>query len=123
MNLNHGVLENLIMNVIWDSKTVTEEYLTVSQVQKKLNGLNTRKKWAYTTVKTILDRLTEKGLLHRIKEGKKFTYITLMSRNEMAEKALKKVALEYFRNDFDKMSKFVNELNYQNEKTLVHVYR
>ena len=52
----------------------------------------------------------------------KYVYIQIMPRFEMAEKALKKVALEYFSNDFLEMSKFVRELAYEEEKNAVNVY-
>ena len=123
MYLNHGDLEMLILNVIWDNTDTFQSSMSVNQVWDKLNRLNIKKKWAYTTIKTVLDRLTEKGLLNKIKNGKKYDYVTLISRNEMAEKALRKVANEYFASDFLKMADLVKELSYEEEKTLVHVYR
>ena len=123
MDLNHGSLENLIMNVIWDNSDTFEGLMSVNQVWECLNSLNTRKKWAYTTVKTVLDRLYDKGLVDKIKFGKKYNYRSIMSRREMAEKALKKVALEYFSDDIFAMARFVKELEYTEEKNLVHVYR
>jgi len=123
MDLNHGDLENLILNVLWDNSDSYNGIMSVNQVWEKLNNLNTKKKWAYTTVKTVLDRLTDKGLLNKTKTGKKFNYQTVMPRNEMAEKALKKVALEYFSNDFIKMATLVRDMAYEEEKNLVHVYR
>ena len=91
MDLKHGSLENLIMNVVWNNSDNFEGLMSVNQVWENLNLLNTNKKWAYTTVKTVLDRLVDKGMLDRVKCGKKFNYCTIMPRNEMAEKALKKV--------------------------------
>ena len=123
MDLNHGGLENLIMNVIWDNSSKFEGFMSVNQVWECLNNLNTRKKWAYTTVKTVLDRLSEKGMLDKIKCGKKYNYQTIMPREEMAEKALKKVALDYFGNDVIAMAKVVKTMEYKEEKNLVHVYR
>ena len=123
MDLNHGGLENLIMNVMWDNSENFEGLMSVNQVWERLNNLNTNKTWAYTTVKTVLDRLTEKGMLDKVKFGKKFNYRTIMPRKEMAQKALKKVALEYFSNDFIKMANLVKEMSYEEEKNLVHVYR
>ena len=110
MNLKHGDLENLILNIVWDNSEFEENGLNVTQVQDCLNRLNTRQKWAYTTVKTILDRLTEKGLLLKTKNGKKFNYHYLLSREEMARKALKKIALEYFKDDFAQMTAFADKL-------------
>jgi len=123
MYLNHGDLEMLILNVIWDNAETLNSSMSVNQVWDKLNRLNSKKKWAYTTIKTVLDRLVEKGLLNKIKNGKKYDYVALASRNEMAEKALKKVAFEYFSSDFLKMADLVKDLAYEEEKNLVHVYR
>lgn len=123
MYLNHGDLEMLILNVIWDNAEILNPSMSVNQVWDKLNRLNVKKKWAYTTIKTVLDRLVDKGLLNKIKAGKKYDYVSLVSRNEMAEKALKKVAFEYFSSDFLKMADLVKDLAYEEEKNLVHVYR
>ena len=123
MNLNHGGLENLVMNVIWNNSSVYNGSMSVSDVTDELNKLNLNKKRAYTTVKTILDRLYTKGLLDKKKVKNKYIYIQIMPRLEMAEKALKKVALEYFSNDFFEMTKFVRELAYEEEKNSINVYR
>jgi len=123
MDLNHGALENLVMNILWNYSDEFKGEMSVNQVWQKLNELNTNKKWAYTTVKTILDRLYDKRLINKIKCGKKYNYTTIMPRLEMAEKALKKVALEYFQNDFEAMTKFVRELAYEEEKNIVNIYR
>ena len=121
MNLRHGSLENLILNVVWDNSELEEDGLSVTQVQDCLNRLNTRKKWAYTTVKTILDRLSDKCVLQKLKAGKKFNYKFIVSREELAESALKRVALEYFKNDFAQLVNFVNELKQVEEKSLIYV--
>ena len=123
MDLNHGALENLIMNVVWNNTDAFINEMSVSQVWEKLNQLNTRKKWAYTTVKTVLDRLYDKGMLNKIKSGKKYNYSAIMTKEEMAEKALKQVALDYFSNDIIEMARFVKAMEYEEEKNLVHVYR
>jgi predicted transcriptional regulator len=59
-----GALEKEIMDVLWAS-----EVATVSQV----NGLLTEPR-AHTTVMTVLDRLHEKGLVHREKRGRAWLY-------------------------------------------------
>ena len=120
MDLKHGGLENLIMNVIWQYSYEFGGIMDVSQAQDKLNRLNTNKKWAYTTVKTVLDRLTEKGFLQKVKSGKKYCYKSLMKRDEMAEKALKKVALDYFQNDYNEMVRFASNIA-QQEKAFIYV--
>lgn len=103
MKNKHGSLENEIMNVIWDLEEATPEStsISVNDVFALLNeGENTR---AYTTIKTVMDRLVEKDLLIRKKTGKKFCYSSLESRNEIAQKAIKKLAKQYFRDDIKLM--------------------
>ena len=119
MSLKHGGLENLVLNVIWDNYEPEEALLNVSQTQDCLNRLNSRKKWAYTTVKTILDRLSDKGFLLKIKADKKFVYKPIMNRDEMAKDALKKLALEYFKDDFNKLADFVYQIQNAEEKSFV----
>lgn len=121
MYLKHGGLEKLVLNVIWDNSELEEGVLSVGQVQDCLNRLNLRKKWAYTTVKTILDRLTDKGFLQKIKSGKRFNYKSIFSRDEMAQTAVKKVALDYFKNDLGQLASFVNELQKIEEQSFVYV--
>ena len=59
-----GPLETSIIEVIWSSK----QPLTVRDVYEKLRR---RKKIAYTTVMTTMDRLYEKGLLdRRVEKGR-----------------------------------------------------
>ena len=93
MDLNHGGLENLIMNVMWDNSENFEGLMSVNQEKEKLNNLNTNKTWAYTTVKTVLDRLTEKGMLDKVKFGKKFNYRTIMPKKEMPQTKHKHIIL------------------------------
>lgn len=121
MNLRHGCLENLVLNVVWDNSELAEDVLSVAQVQDCLNRLNTRKKWAYTTVKTILDRLTDKGFLLKVKSGKKYNYKAMLKREEAAQAAIKKLAFEYFKNDFDSFVAFVNEIKRAEDKSLIYV--
>ena len=123
MSLKHGSLENLILNVIWDNSELAEEPLCVSQVQDCLNRLNMRKKWAYTTVKTILDRLSDKGLLQKIKSGKKYDYKCILQREQMARTALQRVALDFFKNDLKEMTTFVNNMLSEEENTQIYAQR
>lgn len=123
MNLKHGGLENLVLNVVWDDTEELGTPVCVSMVQDSLNRLYSRKKWAYTTVKTILDRLTEKGFLQKIKIGKKFVYNPLLQRRQMALDALKKLALDYFKDDFQDMADFVQRVAYGEEKSPIYVRR
>lgn len=56
-----GELEKQVMDIIWEQKSCS--------AREVLNKLELKKKLAYTTVATILQRLHNKGLVKRI-EGK-----------------------------------------------------
>jgi len=100
MNYTHGSLENEILKTIWMLEELDRSDVSVNEIQEILNR-ESQSKRAYTTIKTVMDRLVEKNMLVRYKQGKKFYYQTVSSRDEMAQEAIKKVASQYFNNDFD----------------------
>ena len=91
MAFTHGTLENEILNAVWlmEENGVNNKNISVSEVLSEIN--NTGNIRAYTTVKTVMDRLVDKKLLNRIKTGKKFCYESTESREEMASVAIKKL--------------------------------
>lgn len=101
MAASHGTLENEIMNAVWSVEEGTDGFsATEISVSDILNFINkTGAKKAYTTVKTVMDRLVEKQLLIRTKSGKKFCYNSTTSRRESANAAIKRLANQYFNND------------------------
>lgn len=103
MAVRHGSLENEILSAIWSLQEKRIENISVNQVLEYINSNNKKITRAYTTLKTVMDRLVEKELLERYKLGKKFCYKTLSSRQEMAEKAIKRLAKQYFNNDMPKL--------------------
>ena len=60
-----GILEQKVMNSLWTSS----EPLCCSQVQKEVNGGH-----AYTTIMTVLNRMTDKKLLSRSLQGRTYYY-------------------------------------------------
>ena len=105
MSYTHGTLENEILNAVWamEETGVNVKDISVSEVLDKLNSTGNIR--AYTTVKTVMDRLVEKKLLKRQKYGKKFCYKSVESREKMAESAINKLALQYFNNDVRSLMK------------------
>ena len=107
MKTSHGTLENEIMNAIWsleeNSEDVDSLNISVGDVFEYINSNFTAK--AYTTVKTVMDRLVDKEYLERIKIGKKFYYTSTSSRSESAQTAIKKLARQYFNNDMHSLLK------------------
>lgn len=108
MDLKQGDLENIILNALWDLESDGNEKIFVGDIQEKIKSPN--KKWAYTTVKTVLDRLVDKEIAVREKDGKKYLYRSVVDRDEAGVKALKKVVQQYFRNDINELVECLGRL-------------
>lgn len=111
MDLKQGDLENLILNALWDLEAADLTPIFVGNVQTAIQSAD--RHWAYTTVKTVLDRLVDKGLATRKKEGKKFFYHSALRRDDASRMALKKVLRQYFQNDLDELLACVAELRHE----------
>jgi len=108
MNRRHGNLENIILNALWKMEENDQLLIDVSNIQTEINSA--RQKWAYTTVKTVLDRLAEKNHVERIKQGKKYYYRSATSRINAGDAAIKRVAKQYFNDDIEEMVKAANKI-------------
>lgn len=108
MERKHGNLENTILTAIWEIEESDQFFIDVMTVQSKIN--NNSKKWAYTTVKTVLDRLVEKKYIRRIKQGKKYFYQSVVSKTSEADEAIRKIAKLYFNDDIEEMIKAANRI-------------
>ena len=64
---------------------------------------------AYTTIKTVMDRLVGKEMLIRKKIGKKFCYKATESRSKMADTAINKLLKQYFNNDASLLLKTIEK--------------
>ncbi|MBQ3641118.1 BlaI/MecI/CopY family transcriptional regulator [bacterium] len=105
MNLTHGTLEGEILNAVWSMEEAGRDIKDIS-VNEVLSSINSNGNVrAYTTVKTVMDRLVDKNLLKRHKSGKKFCYKSVESREEMARTAINKLANQYFNNDIRSLIK------------------
>lgn len=67
-----GSLELEIMELMWQTGEAT--------VHQATDIINSRRPIAYTTVMTVMTRLTEKGLLNRAKKGRRYHYHTTQSK-------------------------------------------
>ena len=72
-------LEAAIMDVVW-RKDLRE--FAVSEV---LGVLEKQRDIAYTTVMTTLSRLHDKGVLTRVRDGKRYRYSSKLSREQFLE--------------------------------------
>lgn len=82
-----GELESEVMEIVWQSQTPVSVKAVTQILQKK-------RSIAYTTVMTIMGRLTDKGLLKRKEFGKAYTYQPVYSK----EKFLTRISRQIIRN-------------------------
>ena len=69
------------MAIIWNSEAETG--LPGSDIASKIPA---DKQWNIRTVNTLLSRLVEKGALATIKDGRRFLYKPLMSKEDFADR-------------------------------------
>ena len=105
--MKQGDLENLIMNVLWKHITLVNkgnvetqkelpEELDVQDIQQRLHEASPNRQWAYTTIKTVCDRVVQKGWAVRSKVGKRFMYSATLDRDEAGLAALQKICQQYY---------------------------
>jgi|ERR1041384_525655 predicted transcriptional regulator len=82
--LGLGALEAAVMDVLWRAPHPVK-------VREVLDGLDTGKQLAYTTVLTVLDNLHRKEWARRELEGKAYRYEPALSRAEAAARAVREV--------------------------------
>ncbi len=109
MAYTHGTLENEILNAVWlmEEKGMNIKDISVSEVLDEINNNGNIR--AYTTVKTVMDRLVDKKMLSRHKSGKKFCYKSVESREEMAKSAINNLASQYFNNDIHSLMRVLEK--------------
>lgn len=77
-----GPLELAILDVMWSSGlSGSSDGMDVSACARRLDGGQ-----AYTTVKTVMERLVVKELLARRKEGRQYVYWPRSSRREVEQR-------------------------------------
>ena len=81
-------LELECMKVLWQ-----EADLTVGVVQQRLEP---RRRLAYTTVLTVLDRLARKGAVARRKKGRAHIYQAVVTQSACRERALARLLNNFF---------------------------
>ena len=90
-----GTLEVEILNVIWQMQKEDEDKnIAVKDIVDYLSHKNIER--AYTTVKTVMDRLSLKDYLVRYRVGKKFYYKSVMDKEEIAKLAIEEVLQQFF---------------------------
>lgn len=104
----YGILEIEIMNSIWGLQEHDEDAnISVADIVESLG--NNEVERAYTTIKTVMDRLVSKGILVRYRDGKKFFYRSAVDKDEAAKKAVEDVAGQFFSGSYSKMLRFIEK--------------
>jgi len=78
-----GPLETDIMQIVWQ-----DERSTVKKVHRKLSQ---HRDIAYTTVMTTMSRLSEKGVLHRHREGLAYVYMPAITEDDFVTMVVQQV--------------------------------
>lgn len=103
-----GKLEIDILNSFWNLTEMNEDKdVSIQDVVDDLSANGVER--AYTTIKTIMDRLTVKSILVRYKVGKKFFYKAAMSREEMAEEAVQTITEQFFNGSYIELIRFAEQ--------------
>lgn len=97
-----------IMNVIWALQERNEDAnISVADIVASLNNNDTER--AYTTIKTVMDRLVTKGVLVRYKDGKKFYYKSTLDKNEAAKKIIDTLSEQFFDGSHVELLRFIEK--------------
>src|SRR5574344_1280868 len=101
-----GSLEIEILNTYWNLTAIDEEVdISIQDVVDELSKNGTER--AYTTIKTVMDRLVTKSILVRYKVGKKFFYKATMDKREMALDMPREFTDNFFDGSYADMMHFV----------------
>jgi predicted transcriptional regulator len=82
-------LELEALKVLWDL-----EEATVREIQMEMT--RHRPPLAYTTIMTLMDRLTRRGAVQRRKQGRAHIYSPVLARETARELAIDRLAHDYF---------------------------
>ena len=82
-----GSLEAQIMPIMWRQETAT-----VKQVHRELIDCDI----AYPILRTTMERLAEKGVLNRRREGLAYIYTLARSREDCALLAVRQIVVKYW---------------------------
>ncbi len=106
-----GKLEIDILNSVWNMTSNSEvSDISIQDVVDDLSSQGIER--AYTTIKTVMDRLTAKSILVRYKVGKKFFYSAAMNREEMAKESIQEISSQFFGSNYVDMIRFIeNQFN------------
>lgn len=82
-----GDLERVVMDHLWESVIEHPGGATVREVLTKFSG---EREIAYTTVMTVLDRLSKKGLVTRVRDGRAWRYTPAGTREALTAQTMRR---------------------------------
>ena len=115
MQTKHGALEGAILTTLWE---LEDKGIKSNTVKSVFDNLESDKR-AYTTIKTVMDRLCSKHILIREKKGKKFFYRTAFSNYEIVVNSLNEISEKYCSGNLNKLFAILE--NMQNSRQLIGV--
>lgn len=102
----YGQLEIEVLNSIWGIQEVNEDAdISIGDIVEVLTNNGTER--AYTTVKTVMDRLVSKDVLVRYKKDRKFFYRSAIERSEASKQAVDNIASQFFGGNYVSMIRFI----------------
>ncbi len=92
-----GKLEATVIDIAWENSPVT--------IKRVLYFLNTEQNhdYAYTTVMTVMNRLVNKNILERTKDGHSFVYTPLINKERFLKQATELI-IESLHTDYPKFT-------------------
>jgi len=93
-------LEMACLNALWQ--------LGEGNVEDVRGLVSSEKPLAYTTVLTLLERLSKRGAVSRRKEGRGFRYRAVADRDKLRRIALHQLVESHFANDPESLKDFLN---------------
>lgn len=81
-----GELERAVMDHLWAHAEAGDGPLTVREVHETVGK---QRELAYTTVMTVLDRLTKKGLVTQAREDRAYRYAAASTRQELIAQTMR----------------------------------
>jgi len=98
-----------LMNCLWERHPATARGIA--------GRLPEEVKWAYTTIRTLLARLAEKGAIREYKEGNTSLYEPILTRDNARRSALKTLVNQAFDGAYGPLMHFlVNDKRLTNEQ-------
>lgn len=84
-----------VMKIIWSEKSVTATFI--------IDNLSEKKNWKASTIKTLINRLLNKGVLNFDKKGKEYLYYALFEEDKYIQEESKSFLSRFFGGSINSM--------------------